>query len=176
MKYLALLRGINVSGKNSIKMEDLRKLLEINGLNNVKTYIQSGNVFFESDENTNFSKKISSIIKTHYGFDISVIMVAKSDLEFVINTNPFYDKNLETKQLYVSFLSEKPSNENFNLLKEIDFNGDLFEIKERFLFLKYADSAANTKLDNKIIEKKLQVIATTRNWNTVNKLLAMYNL
>lgn len=175
MRYLALLRGINVSGKNIIKMEDFRKLLEDNSFYNIKTYIQSGNVFFESNHSLNFSDKISTIIRDNYGYEVDVFMVSKADLEYVVQNNPFFEKNLETKQLYVAFLSELPIQENYNTLKNVDFNDDELQLIKNFLFIKYANGAANTKLDNKIIEKKLKVISTMRNWNTVNKLLENFN-
>lgn len=173
--HLALLRGINVSGQKLIKMEDFRKLLENKGFINVQTYIQSGNVFFDTDENnTHLAAKISEIILNHYGFEVTIVMIAMKDLEFVLNNNPFHIENEETKQLYISFLTEKPTSHDFEELKKCDFKNDVFTISDRFLFLKYGDSAANTKLDNKIIEKKLKVTATTRNWNTTNKLFQIF--
>lgn len=175
--HLALLRGINVSGKNIIKMEELRQLLLSKGFENVRTYIQSGNVFFKAniDEMEAFHIKLNNIIKEGFGIDVPVIMISKSELEFVVNNNPFFSTDEMTKNLYVSFLSKEPDELNFELLKSIDFKGDEFALLGKFLFLKYKDSAANTKLDNKIIENKLKVVSTTRNWNTANKLYKMYD-
>lgn len=175
--HLALLRGINVSGKNIIKMEELKKTMISKGFFNVKTYIQSGNIFFETniDEKDFLSIKLNEIIKESFGLDVPVIMVSKNELEFVVNKNPFLSKDETTKNLYVSFLSKEPKNGDLELLKAIDFNGDEFVLLGRFLFLKYSNSAAKTKLDNKMIEKKLNVTSTSRNWNTINNLLKIYD-
>ncbi|MCF6132002.1 DUF1697 domain-containing protein [Flavobacterium wongokense] len=173
--HLALLRGINVSGHKMIKMDLLKKALEAIGFNNVRTYINSGNVFVDSNED---SAKVGFMIKQEifkvFGHDVPTFMVSEADLKFALENNPFYKEGKETKQLYVCFLTEKPTPNSIQELKDQDFKGDVFEVKESFLFLKYADSAANTKLDNKIIEKKLKVSSTTRNWNTTNKLYQMF--
>ena len=176
LHYLALLRGINVSGHKMIKMDALKKALEAIGFSNVETYIQSGNVFVSSEEES--AAKVGFLIKQEifktFGHDVPVIMVSKADLEFVTQQNPFYKVGEETKPLYICFLSEKPTSSHIQELKDQKFKDDKFEVKENFIFLKYAESPAKTKLDGKIIEKKLQVISTTRNWNTTNKLLEMF--
>ena len=173
--HLALLRGINVSGHKMIKMDFLKKALETIGFTNVRTYINSGNIFVNADED---SAKVGFLIKQEifktFGHDVPVFMITAADLKFALNNNPFYATDEETKQLYVCFLSEKPTANCIQELKDQKFKDDVFEVKETILFLKYADSAANTKLDNKIIEKKLKVTSTTRNWNTVNKLNEMF--
>ena len=173
--HLCLLRGINVSGHKMIKMDLLKKALEAIGFENVRTYINSGNVFVDSDED---SAKVGFMIKQEifktFGHDVPVFMVSEAELRFVLENNPFYKETAETKQLYVCFLSEKPAPNSIQELKDQKFKDDVFEVKENIVFLKYADSAANTKLDNKIIEKKLRVTSTTRNWNTTNKLYGMF--
>lgn len=175
--HLALLRGINVSGHKMIKMDLLKKALEALGFANVRTYINSGNVFVDSDEN---SAKVGFMIKQEifkaFGHDVPVFMVTENELKFALENNPFYTESGETKQLYICFLSEKPTPNCIQELKDQKFKDDVFEVKENIVFLKYADSAANTKLDNKIIEKKLRVTSTTRNWNTTNKLYEMFKI
>ena len=91
IKYLALLRGINVSGHNMIKMDALKKMLENMGFQNVETYIQSGNIFFDSEEENAASVgfKIKQEISKVFGYDVPIIMVAKSDLELCFKNNPF---------------------------------------------------------------------------------------
>jgi uncharacterized protein (DUF1697 family) len=173
--HLALLRGINVSGHKMINMAALKKALEAIGFINVRTYINSGNVFVDSDED---SAKVGFMIKQEifkaFGHDVPVFMVSEDDLKFALENNPFFKEGEETKQLYVCFLTESPASNCIQELKDQNFKDDVFEVKDSFLFLKYADSAANTKLDNKIIEKKLKVVSTTRNWNTTNKLYQMF--
>jgi uncharacterized protein (DUF1697 family) len=100
MKHLALLRGINVSGHNMIKMDALKKALEEIGFQNVTTYIQSGNVFVETDEESGFSVgfKIKQEIYKAFGHEVPVIVVSKADLEWSFKNNPFLkQKDVDTK-------------------------------------------------------------------------------
>jgi len=172
-KQLALLRGINVSGHKIIKMEDLRKLLEGLELGNVKTYIQSGNVIFESQHASKAAnaEKIKKGLFTQYGFDVGVIVLDNEDLDTVIKNNPFVkDKEANLKQLYVVYLSETPKAENISRIDLNQFEPDEFIIIGRAIYIKFSDSASNSKLTNAFLEKRLNVTATTRNWNTTLKL------
>lgn len=177
MKYLALLRGINVSGHNMIKMDVLKKMLENIEFHNVETYIQSGNVFLETeDENpqsVGFTVK-QEIVK-QLGFDVPVIVIKKSDLKKCLTNNPFFkEKNIDTKKLYVAFISKELNNSALNDLKISQFKPDEAFIDGNRIYMKLETGAGKTKLTQKYIEKKLNVSATTRNWNTVNKLIEMY--
>lgn len=173
--HIALLRGINVSGQKIIKMEALRKLMVLAGFENVSTYIQSGNVIFDSPQTSKkvLSEQITKMILAHYGFDVSVIMINPQDLEKAIAENPFLANEADLKQLYVTFLSENPTAENIAKFRTFDVGRDLAEFADHIIYLKYADSAAHTKLSNALLENKLKVRATTRNWNTTLKLLAL---
>ena len=177
-KYLALLRGINVSGHNMIKMDALKKMLENMGFQNVETYIQSGNVFFDSEEENAASVgfKIKQEISKVFGYDVPVIMVSKTDLELCFKNSPFLkEKECDTKKLYVTFISKELSPLAINDLKISNFKPDEVAIDSSRIYIKYAIGAGKTNLDQKYIEKKLNVVATIRNWNTVTKLLEMYN-
>ncbi len=179
MKHLALLRGINVSGHNMIKMEALKTTLESIGFTNVVTYIQSGNVFIETDEESGFSVgfKIKQEIYKTFGHEVPVIVIGKQDLELCLKNNPFLkDKQVDTKKLYVAFLSKEMSSSAINELKISQFKPDEAVVDGNRIFIKYDLGAGKTRLDQKYIEKKLNVVATMRNWNTVNKLLEMYDL
>ncbi len=176
-RHLALLRGINVSGHNMIKMEALKTTLETIGFTNVVTYIQSGNVFVETEEESGFSVgfKIKQEIYKTFGHEVPVIVIGKQDLELCLTNNPFLkDKEIDTKKLYVAFLSKEMSNTAINELKISQFKPDEAVVDGNKIFIKYDVGAGNTRLDQKYIEKKLNVVATMRNWNTVNKLLEMY--
>ena len=176
-KHLALLRGINVSGHNMIKMDALQKMLENMGFQNVETYIQSGNVFVDSeDENAaSVGFKIKQEISKVFGYDVPAVMVTKSDLENCFKNNPFLkDKNCDTKKLYVAFISKELTSLALNDLKISQFKPDEAAIDSSRIFIKYDVGAGKTRLDQKYIEKKLNVTATMRNWNTVTKLLEMY--
>lgn len=176
--HLALLRGINVSGHNMIKMEVLKTALQIIGFRNVLTYVASGNVFVDSDEEN--PSKVGFLIKQEifktFGFDVPIIIIGKKDLEKCLSNNPFLiEKEVDTKKLYVAFVSILLKKENINDLKISQFKPDVAFIDESRIFIKYSIGAGKTKLDQKYIEKKLNCTATIRNWNTVNQLLKMYN-
>jgi len=175
--HLALLRGINVSGHNMIKMEALKTTLENIGFKNVQTYIQSGNVFVDSDEEN--GPKVGFIIKQEIfkvlGNEVPVIVISKRDLEDCLSKNPFLkEKDADLKKLYVAFVSKTLRSDNINDLKISQFKPDEASIDENRIFIKYAVGAGKTRFDQKYIEKKLNVTATIRNWNTVTTLLKMY--
>jgi uncharacterized protein (DUF1697 family) len=177
MKHLALLRGINVSGHNMIKMDALKTMLEKSGFTNVITYIQSGNVFVETDDESAFGVgfKIKQEIFKVFGHDVPIIVINKNDLELCLKNNPFLkDKDVDTKKLYVAFISKELPSAAINELKISQFKPDEAVIDGNKIFIKYNVGAGKTRLDQKYIEKKLNVTATMRNWNTVNKLLEMY--
>lgn len=176
--HLALLRGINVSGHNMIKMEALKTMLENIGFQNVRTYVQSGNVFVDTDEEN--ASKVGFIIKQEifkvFGHEVPTVVIPKEDLEKCFKNNPFLkEKDLDTKKLYVAFVSIALKSENINDLKISQFKPDEASIDGNRIFIKYAVGAGKTRFDQKYIEKKLNVIATIRNWNTVTNLLKMFN-
>lgn len=175
--HLALLRGINVSGHNMIKMDALKKALENYGFKNVETYIQSGNVFIDSDEENAASVgfQIKQEIFKVFGHEVPVIVINQSDLEACFANNLFVNgDNVDTKKLYVAFLSKEISSGAMNDLKMSQVKPDEAQIDGNKIFIKYAIGAGKTRFDQKYIEKKLNLVATIRNWNTVTKLLEMY--
>jgi uncharacterized protein (DUF1697 family) len=174
--HLALLRGINVSGHNMIKMEALKTTLEAIGFENVQTYIQSGNVFVDStDENlASVGFKIKQEIFKSFGYEVPVIVIGKSDLEACFTNNPFFKEAVvDTKKLYVAFVSMELKPENINDLKISQFKPDEASIDSSRIYIKYDVGAGKTRFDQKYIEKKLNVTATIRNWNTVTQLLKL---
>ena len=175
--HLALLRGINVSGHNIIKMNDIKLMLEKIGFVNVVTYIQSGNVFITSlVENQNEVGFIiqKEIFKT-FGHEVPVVVIAKKDLEDCLKYNSFLSvSNIDSKKLYVAFLSKLLDSQAINDLKPSQFKPDEVQIHENKIFIKYEIGAGKTKFDQKYIEKKLNLVATIRNWNSINILLDLY--
>ncbi len=171
--YISLLRGINVSGQKMIKMAELVELYESLGFRNVKTYMQSGNVVFESTTNDaiKVSKKLEQNISSHFGFHASVFILTPADIKQVISKNPFLKrKGIDENRLYVSFLSEKPGTA---LVKNIDVKKDAseeFRIIDRAVYLYLPNGFGRAKLQVGVFEKKLNVTATARNWKTVNAL------
>lgn len=173
--YIALLRGINVSGQKLIKMELLRQVLNELDFEHISTYIQSGNILFQSkiSDTKKLEKQIHDLIEKHFGFDVSVIVVTPDDLKSVIQKNPLAKENIELPQPYVAFLSDVPVKENIAVLSGIDFQKDRFNIVDKTMYLHYADGAGTTKLSNAVIEKKLKLTATSRNWKTILKLIEL---
>jgi len=175
-KYIAILRAINVGANRKVLMVDLKKLFEDLGFINIQTYIQSGNVIFESKEKNipKISEILAQNISQKFGFEVPVIVISKTELDNAILENPFVkseENNIEN--LHLTFLKTIPDTENLEVINKLNFEPDLFEIigKNAFIFCKgkYSD----TKLNNQFFEKKLKVNATTRNWKTVLKLQAM---
>ncbi|KQX00949.1 DUF1697 domain-containing protein [Flavobacterium sp. Root420] len=176
--HLALLRGINVSGHNMMKMEALKTMLENIGFTNVRTYLQSGNVFVDTEEES--ASKVGFIIKQEifkvFGHEVPTIVITKEDLELCFKNSPYLKgKDIDTKKLYVAFVSTALKSENINDLKISQFKPDEASIDGNRIFIKYAIGAGKTRLEGKYIEKKLNVIVTMRNWNTVTNLLKMYS-
>lgn len=175
--HLALLRGINVSGHKLIKMEDLRRSLEGVGFLNVRTYIQSGNVFVSSEQSdaNRVANQIREAILHSFGHDVPVLIIGKEDLLACLERNRFLDEEgVDLKKLYVSFISTEVPDQMVTQLNLNFIEPDKIQLDGRRIYLKYHSSPANTKLDNKWIEKSMNVISTTRNWNTVNTLLKMF--
>lgn len=175
--HLALLRGINVSGHNMIKMDALKTTLENIGFQNVQTYIQSGNVFVETEEES--PAKVGFLIKQEifkvFGHEVPVVVIGKEDLEACFRNNSFLkEKDMDIKKLYVAFVSIALRSDNINDLKMSQVKPDEATIDANRIYIKYAVGAGKTRFDQKYIEKKLNVIATIRNWNTVTQLLKIY--
>lgn len=175
--HLALLRGINVSGHSMIKMDALKTTLENIGFQNVETYIQSGNVFVDSEEENAAAVgfKIKQEIFKIFGHEVPVVVIGKQDLEACFKNNAYLkEKEVDSKKLYVAFISTTLSSTSMNDLRISQFKPDEASIDGNKIFIKYAVGAGKTRFDQKYIEKKLNVIATIRNWNTVTQLLKMY--
>lgn len=176
MKYIALLRGINVSGQKKILMKDLTVLLEKNSFKNVLTYIQSGNVLFESavKSTKELEKNIAELILKKYKFDVEVLVIDEKYLKSVIAKNPFPKRaDFDEKKMYVSFLSEKPNKDKLGELAKITSGADQWIYENLQLYFYCPDGYGKTKFSNNLVENKLKLVATTRNWNTVNELYRM---
>tara|TARA_R110001583_G_scaffold412_4_gene3890 strand:+ start:35651 stop:36205 length:555 start_codon:yes stop_codon:yes gene_type:complete len=177
--YIALLRGINVSGHNKIKMVDLRLLFNDLKFNNVTTYIQSGNVIFTSSEKdiSKIEREIKEAIKKKFDYDVKVLIITKNTIQTVFASNPFMENsNPDITKMCVTFLSDFPESDNIKLLEEYISNyTDEYKINEKHIFLHCPIGFAKTKLTNNLIERKLKVDATSRNWKTITKLVELSN-
>jgi uncharacterized protein (DUF1697 family) len=176
--YIAILRGINVSGKNIIRMDALRELFISMGFSDVVTYIQSGNAVFRAHDTGSEAlvSKISEGISKTFGLKVPVIARTSAELSEVIGKNPFLkEKDILVEKLHVTFLSAVPASEDVKKLESVRSGNDRFIQKGREIYLYCPNGYGNTKLSNTAIESKLKVTATTRNWNTINKLLDLSN-
>jgi uncharacterized protein (DUF1697 family) len=172
--YIAILRGINVSGKNIIKMDALKDLFINSGYINVRTYIQSGNIVFRTDISQNYEieESIKFSIAQQFGFDVPVIMLKANELKRIINDNPFLkDLDKETQYMHVTFLSDIPDPGKIDRLREGEYGSDKFVYSERNIYLYCPMGYGKTKLTNTVLENRLKVTATTRNWKTCTELL-----
>ncbi|MFE4713729.1 DUF1697 domain-containing protein [Paenibacillus sp. NPDC056722] len=174
--YIALLRGINVGGNKIIKMQDLKAMFQSLGYENVRTYIQSGNVVFESSE-TSYSavgEAIEQQIGKVFGFEGPVIIRTQEELERVITDNPFdLSEPEDFKRLYVSFLAAEPSAEALEKLLPYEDGPDKIRFIGREMYTLYEISVSKSALFKVPVDKILGMPITERNWNTVNKLAAL---
>ena len=172
--YIAMLRGINVSGQKIIKMADFKNHLQELNFADVQTYIQSGNAVFKTKKSTlkALEDKIAKKIFEDYGFEVSVIVKTPDELSEVLENNPF-SKDKDLNRLYVTFLSDKPTKEKLNKIEGIDYSPEEFVLKGKIIYGYSPNGYGKAKLSNNFIENKLKVSATTRNWKTVNKLADM---
>ncbi|EJR54909.1 hypothetical protein IIM_01849 [Bacillus cereus VD107] len=171
--YIALLRGINVGGHKVIKMADLKKMFESIGLKQVKTYIQSGNVVFESVEDISFVKeRIESEMKNVFDFDVPVMLRTNDELINIIKKCPYETNSLlEGESVHVAFLANPLSEEDSKQLLMYKSEIEEFQIEGRVVYLLFKKSIRNSKLMNQF--QRLHTPATVRNWRTVNKLKAI---
>lgn len=174
MKYAAFLRGINVGGKTIIKMEELRKAFSSLGLTDVKTYIQSGNVVFETDETdeAKLTKQIENAVETNF-FKTPVMIRSIDEIKDAIANNPFADEQFEDKLFHIVFLAEKLSDEKAEMLLSNNRDTEKFAVRNREVYCLLRDGVADSLLGKKFIDNKLKVAATARNWRTVNKILEL---
>ena len=175
--YISILRGINVSGQKIIRMTELKALYEELGFNEVVTYIQSGNVIFRTGLEVPakvLTDKIEEAINTRFGFNVPVIIRTVDEMIKTIRANPFLKgEGQVTEKLYITFLEEKPLIADIEKINQFDFFPDKFIILGREVYLDCAGGYGTTKLSNNFFESKLKIKATTRNWNTVNKLVEL---
>ncbi len=162
-----------MSGKRLIKMDHLVSLFKNLGFFNVKTYIQSGNIVFETDGiDKQITKiKIDKAIETEFGFNVVSFIFDSEEWEEAITNNPFISESLiEQNKLYLSFLSEIPLAELTDLIKFDENSDDKYHIVNNIVYVYCKNGYGNTKLTNNFFEKKLRLNSTTRNWKSVMKL------
>ena len=171
--FISMLRGINVSGHNLIKMDALRKLYENLGFHNVTTYVQSGNVVFTGNDIdvSELEQRISQQIEKDFGHKVPVIVLTLSKLKQVIHNNPFLkNQNKDTANLHVTFLSSQPDHYDHKIIEDKKQNEEEISFSDNAVYLYCPNGYGRTKLNNNFLEAKLKVGATTRNWKTTTEL------
>jgi len=175
MRYLSLLRGINVAGQKKIKMVDLKALYEGLGFTNVQTYIQSGNVVFDADDSLNHQELIQAAINQQYGFNVPVLIRLQEGVDAIVANYPFgsVDVAKEGSQVLVSLLSEVPEPDDIHALNSFQHASESFAVIDQVAYIKCPNGYGKTKLTNTLLEKKLHCSATTRNWKSLLQLQMM---
>jgi len=173
-QYIALFRGINVGGNRSLPMRELVELLAGLGLQNIQTYIQSGNVIFETAERdtAQLARRISQAVEHKRGFGPEVLLLETADLENAVASNPYPQGESNPKTLHVFFLASDPPAPDLKKLESIKLEAEHFTLKGRLFYLYAPEGIGRSKLAAGI-EKALGVPATGRNWQTVCKVLEM---
>jgi uncharacterized protein (DUF1697 family) len=175
--YAALLRGINVGGAKKVPMADLRTLLEGLGHGGVRTYLQSGQAVFASDhgEEESLAVELAGAIEKRFGFAVDVIVRDHAYLKAIADGCPFPAAELEAKQLHVTYFSAPVDAERFAEIDQAAYLPEEFRLGDRALYLYAPNGLGRSKLAEHLSKPRLNkgVIATSRNWNTVVKLVEM---
>ena len=172
--YIALLRGINVGGRNSLPMKALAALLEDLGCMNIKTYIQSGNVVLQSAKRSvaQLSEAISTEINERHNFKPLILILQAQDLQRAVAMNPFPDAESDPKSLHLGFLGALASNPDLKKLQRLKADSEQFQLTGKVFYLHAPDGVGRSQLAANA-EKSIGVSMTSRNWRTVGKIVEM---
>src|SRR5579862_7833482 len=166
MTYLALLRGVNVGGKNRMSMNELADLFVRAGCSNVRSFIQSGNVVFSASDDvyTRLPEVMPENIFSRFGFKAPVVLRTADELSAVVQSNPFVG---EEETVSVAFLREWPTKDQVSDLDADRSPPDRFVVLGREIYMHLPSGTANSKLTNAYFDSKLKTVSTGRNWRTV---------
>ena len=174
--YISMLRGINVGGHKRIKMDKLRASFEALGFEQVKTYIQSGNVVFKASKLSTvaLSKRIEENIISDFGFSVSVISRSSDEMAAAIERNPFLkERGIDHEKLHVMFLSEAPAPAAFKKLADLTAAPNQCRSVDKEIYFYLPNGVSQSVLMKSPVDRILAVVTTTRNWRTVNSLHQM---
>ncbi|RKE98427.1 DUF1697 domain-containing protein [Ichthyenterobacterium magnum] len=171
--YIVLLKGINVGGHKKVPMADLRNLLTASGFEDVKTYIQSGNIILKSAETNlqNLEHKIQKAIIEKFGFEVSVLVRIRQDLQRIFNDCPFSEE--KKVKSYFTMLHTTPDSELVKAASEKIYKGEEYFIINDCIYFYCEKGYGKAKFNMSFFERKLKTIGTARNYNTMVKLLSM---
>jgi uncharacterized protein (DUF1697 family) len=173
--FIALLRGVNVGGKNKLPMKELSALFVAAGCGDVRTYIQSGNVLFQAEAGlaAGLPELIAAGITKRFGYRTPVILRTAGALADIVSSNPFLTPGAATDALHVLFLADAPGRARIDALDAHRSPPDAFRIVGREIFLSCPGGVARTRLTNTYFDTALATVSTGRNWRTVIKLLEL---
>jgi uncharacterized protein (DUF1697 family) len=171
--YLALLRGINVGGKAILPMKELSAIFAAAGATSIRTYIQSGNVLFDSPLPEPLIAQVATEIARIYGYPGRIILRSAAELKAASKSNPFLKAGAPLVSLHVYFLADPPDPAAVKSLDPNRAPGDSFVVRNREVYLHLPNGMARTKLTNAYFDSKLKTVSTARNWKTVTRLLEM---
>lgn len=174
-QHIALMRGINVGGKNKLPMQELAAIFEEAGCVSVRTYIQSGNVVFEADQELvdELAEDVPRRIQGRFGLLVPVVLRTADALRRIVARNPFVGEDTDPKHLHVGFLAEAPGAEAVASLDPVRSNVDSFAVLDAEVYLHVPGGMGRTKLTTDWFDRRLGTVMTVRNWRTVNALVEM---
>ena len=172
--YIVLLRGVMPTGKNRIpKMAELQELLS-SEFEGVHTYIQSGNIVFLSDKvRSEIALKVSQLIKEHIGPDLPTVVVTREEVQEMLDMNPFIGEKYDIARVFFTLTNNDLANDLVEKLQKETFDGEELAIVGDKIYLYLPKDVSRSKLNNNYVEKRLKIVATTRNFNTLSKLITM---
>lgn len=172
---LALLRGINVGGKNMLPMKDLIAIFAESGCENVRSYIQSGNVIYDAapEVAADLQGRVAAGIADRFGYRTPIVVRTAADLAEVVAGNPFLEPGCVVDELHVYFLADRPDPDRTARLDPDRSPPDRFAVRGREIYLRLPGGMARTGLTNAYFDTKLATTSTARNWRTVTKLLEL---
>lgn len=170
--WVALLRGINVGGRNTVPMAALRRVCEEAGCGDVRTVIQSGNVVFTSDDRdrAQLRQRLEEAVATAFDVPSTVVLLKAAELGALVRAHPFGDDGAHT---FVTFLAEKPKPDAVRALADRDVAPDRVEVRGSDVFLHLPNGVTGARLSGTLVERLLGVPGTARNWRTVTKLVEL---
>ena len=173
--HVALLRGVNVGGRNRLPMADLAALFEKAGARQVRTYIQSGNVVFRSDaaRAARLGAAVAKAMHADLGWSVPIVVRSAAALAAAAKENPFLEEKAALETLHVGFLLDRPERARVAALEPDRSPPDRFVVRGDTIYLHLPNGMARTKLTSQYLDARLGTVVTVRNWNTVTTLLEM---
>lgn len=174
MKQIVLLRGVNVGGRNKLPMPALRDALQAAGMENVLTYVQSGNVVLDSPAKPDaLARACEEVIADEFRLDVGVVVRTRAELAKVVERNPLADVAEQDKLYQVTFCAQMPDKTALAKVAERAVEGERLLAHGREIYAWFPHGVGRSKLAAQLGKQDLGGLATARNWTTVNKLLAL---